>query len=89
MPGTKCDACGSEKRHHEGLIFHDLERTAARNLRTAGIAEGAIQKIGGRRTRSVSERYSIVTQSDVVDAKKMLESHRNGHSLGRSARNAR
>jgi integrase len=57
-----------------GLLFHDLRRTAARNLRRAGIAEGVIMKIGGWRTRSVFERYAIVSQTDIADALKKLES---------------
>jgi len=57
-----------------GLLFHDLRRTAARNLRRAGIAEGVIMKIGGWRTRSVFERYTIVSQTDIADALKKLES---------------
>lgn len=56
-----------------GLLFHDLRRTAARNLRRAGIAEGVIMKIGGWRTRSVFERYAIVSQTDIADALKKLE----------------
>jgi len=37
-------------------------------MRRAGIAEGVIMKIGGWRTRSVFERYAIVSRSDITDA---------------------
>ena len=50
------------------LLFHDLRRSAARNLRRAGVAEGVIQKIGGWKTRSVFERYAIVDQRDIAEA---------------------
>lgn len=64
--GTWKNACA-----HAGtpeLLFHDLRRTGARNLRRAGVAEGIIMKIGGWRTRSVFERYAIVSRSDMNDA---------------------
>jgi hypothetical protein len=58
---------------YTGLIFHDLRRTVARNLRRAGIAETVIMKIGGWRTRSVFERYAIVSRGDMVDAMQKLQ----------------
>ena len=44
-------------------------------------------KIGGWRTRSVFERYAIVSQSDISAAMRKLESQQNGHSFGHSAEN--
>jgi integrase len=72
-----CVAAGVPK-----LLFHDLRRTAARNLRRAGVADGIIMKIGGWRTRSVFERYAIVSQTDIAEAMRKLEVQRTGHSSG-------
>jgi len=66
-----CNAAGVP-----GLLLHDLRRSAARNLRNAGVPEGVIMKIGGWRTRSVFDRYSIVVQSDIRDAVGKLERQR-------------
>ncbi len=54
-----------------------MRRTAARNLRRAGVAEGVIMKIGGWKTRSVFERYAIVAQSDIEDAIQELQTRDN------------
>jgi len=59
-----------------GLLFHDLRRTAARDLRRAGVGEGLIMQIGGWRTRSVFDRYAIITEDDIADAVHKLEEDR-------------
>jgi integrase len=68
------------------LLFHDLRRTAARNFRRAGIAEGVIMKIGGWRTRSVFERYAIISHTDIEDALEKLENRRQSSKLKRMAK---
>jgi integrase len=84
--GRACPECKSQRSTYSGLIFHDLRRTAARNLRRAGIPETVIMKIGGWRTRSVFERYAIVSRTDIADAMQKLQQSeqdsRIGHDIG-------
>jgi integrase len=53
------NSCAAAKVH--GLLFHDLRRTAARNLRRAGVAEGVIMKIAAGKRGA----YSNATPSSV------------------------
>src|SRR5579883_25951 len=58
---------------YEGLLVHDLRRSAVRNLREAGVAETTIMMISGHRTTEVFRRYSIVSGEDLRRAMKQLE----------------
>ena len=54
------------------VLFHDLRRTAARNLLAKGVHETVAMKITGHATRSMFDRYSIVSSDDVRKAMKEM-----------------
>jgi integrase len=88
---TACVAAGLATGEGEpDRLFHDLRRSGVRNLIRAGVPESVAMRISGHKTRSVFERYNIVSERDLHDAARKLETYlsgkanptQSGHTLG-------
>jgi integrase len=82
VTGKKCQ-CGGKRLKYVGRIIHDFRRSAARELRRAGVPESTIMDIGGWKTRQMFKRYAITDTKDVADAiaKREHAQTQNGHDF--------
>ena len=65
-----CRAAG-----YPGKRLHDCRRTAARNLRQAGVPEDVAMKLTGHATRDVFRRYAIIVDDDLRSGVEQLASY--------------
>ena len=68
---TACTHAGSP-----GRIPHDLRRTAVRNLIRTGVSESVAMTLTGHQTRSVFDRYDVVSSRDLQNAAALLNQAR-------------
>jgi integrase len=61
-----------KKAKVDGLLFHDLRRSANRNMRDAGLPQPMRMKIMGHKIASMDRRYGIVDLTDIRIARELL-----------------
>jgi len=79
---TACVEVGLGKKEKQegkvvyiGLLFHDLRRSAIRNLVRSGVPERVAMAISGHRTRSVFDRYNVTSEQDLEQAAQALDAY--------------
>ena len=66
-----------------GLVPHDLQSSAVRNFRRAGLSENEGMKLSGHETDSIYRRYDIISDDDLTESMNRVQEHMKEAELAR------
>ncbi|HMK20682.1 MAG TPA: site-specific integrase [Terriglobales bacterium] len=79
IPGGECSGCSHivkrEDLKYVGRTFHDLRRSACRNMINAGVPQKTAMAISGHRTDSMFRRYAISNENDLRTALRQTQDY--------------
>lgn len=69
-----CEAAGVV-----GIVFHDLRRSAVRNMERAGVPRSVAMQLTGHKTESIYKRYAITNEKDLARGVRLIARLQVGH----------